>query len=155
MFADLILTYGMATRVRRLPVSPTVITSVLFKANPSLPSVISWGWHSLWLARLTPVHSVSTSHEISLASFGNIVTDMLSVVLRPIIVKLSLDLSPETGGTRRRCLWPARGVKTLFANDSDPNSRVCLCQYEVNISGFRIGAKTRCQDLFQMICANM
>ena len=41
MFADLILTYGMATRVRRLPVIPTVITSVLFKANPSFPSVIS------------------------------------------------------------------------------------------------------------------
>ena len=41
MIANLILTYGMATRVRRLPVSPTVITSVLFKANPSLPSVIS------------------------------------------------------------------------------------------------------------------
>ena len=39
----LILTYGMATRVSRLPVIPTVMTSVLFKANPSLPSVISWG----------------------------------------------------------------------------------------------------------------
>ena len=39
----LILTYGMATKVRRLPVIPTVITSVLFMANPSLPSVISWG----------------------------------------------------------------------------------------------------------------
>lgn len=41
MIADLILTYGMATSVRRLPAIPTVITSELFTANPSLPSVIS------------------------------------------------------------------------------------------------------------------
>ena len=39
--ADLILTYGMATNVRRLPVIPTMITNVLFTAKPSLPSVIS------------------------------------------------------------------------------------------------------------------
>ena len=37
----LILTYGMATKVRRLPVIPTVITRVLFMANPTFPSVIS------------------------------------------------------------------------------------------------------------------
>ena len=117
MIADLILTYGMATRVRRLPVIPTVMTSVLFTAKPSLPSVISCGWQSLWfMPILPPVHSVSTLHEISLTSFGNIVTDMADFKLA--VVKLSLDLSLETGVTRRRCLWLDRGVKLLFANDS-------------------------------------